>query len=63
MITIKNLFKIRPACFNIKVYKEGTMKKLLSIGLAAIALLASTAASVGCMWILIDEPKALKNMD
>lgn len=39
------------------------MKKLLSIGLAAIALLASAAASVGCMWILIDEPKALKNMD
>ncbi len=39
------------------------MKKLLSIGLAAIALLASTAASVGCMWILIDEPKALKKMD
>lgn len=39
------------------------MKKLLSIGLAGIALLASTAASVGCMWILIDEPKALKNMD
>ena len=39
------------------------MKKLLSIGLAAIALLASTAASVGCTWIIIDEPKALKNMD
>lgn len=39
------------------------MKKLLSISLAAIALLASTAASVGCMWILIDEPEALKNMD
>ncbi len=39
------------------------MKKILSFGLAAIALLASTAASVGCTWLLIDEPKALKNMD
>lgn len=39
------------------------MKKLLSIGLTAIALLASTASSIGCMWIIIDEPKALKNMD
>lgn len=39
------------------------MKKLLSCALAAIALVASTAASVGCMWVIIDEPKALKNMD
>lgn len=39
------------------------MKKLLSFALAAIALVASTAASTGCMWAIIDEPKALKNMD
>ena len=39
------------------------MKKLLSVALAAVALVASTAASVGCMWFLIDEPKAPKNMD
>lgn len=39
------------------------MKKLFSIALAAIALAATTAASVGCTWAVIDEPKALKNMD
>ena len=39
------------------------MKKMLSFALAAIALVASTAASVGCVWAVIDEPKALKNMD
>ena len=39
------------------------MKKLMSFALAAIALVASTAASVGCVWVLADEPKALKNMD
>lgn len=39
------------------------MKKLLSFALAAIALVASTAASTGCTWAIIDEPKALKNMD
>ena len=39
------------------------MKKIMSVALAAVALLASTAASVGCTWLLVDEPKALKNMD
>lgn len=39
------------------------MKKRLSFVLAAIAMLATTAASVGCVWLLADEPKALKNMD
>ena len=39
------------------------MKKVLSFALAAIALIASTAASTGCMWLVADEPKALKNMD
>ena len=39
------------------------MKKVLSFALAAIALVASTAACTGCTWAIIDEPKALKNMD
>lgn len=39
------------------------MKKRLSCVLAAIALLATSAASMGCAWFLADEPKALKNMD
>ena len=39
------------------------MKKVLSFALAAIALIASTAASTGCMWYLFDEPTAPKNMD
>ena len=39
------------------------MKKLLSFALAAIALVASTAASTGCAWLFIDEPKAPKYMD
>ena len=39
------------------------MKKALSFALAAVALVASTAASVGCIWAVIDEPKALRNMD
>lgn len=39
------------------------MKKVLSFALAAIALVASTAASTGCVWLIADEPKALKNMD
>ena len=39
------------------------MKKVLSFALAAVALLASTAASTGCTWMFIDEPKAPKFMD
>lgn len=39
------------------------MKKILSLALAAIALLASTAASTGCTWFIFDEPVAPKNMD
>lgn len=39
------------------------MKKLFSVALAAVALLASTAASVGCMWLFVDEPEAPKFMD
>ena len=39
------------------------MKKRLSYVLAAVAMLATSAASMGCAWFLCDEPKALKNMD
>lgn len=39
------------------------MKKKLSYVLAAIAMLATSAASMGCMWFLADEPKALSKMD
>ena len=39
------------------------MKKLFSVALPAVALLASTAASVGSMWLFIDEPEAPKFMD
>lgn len=34
------------------------MKKVLSFALAAVALIASTAASTGCAWIIFDEPDA-----
>lgn len=39
------------------------MKKGFAKLLAAIALLATTSASVGCIWLMLEEPKALKNMD
>lgn len=39
------------------------MKKLFSVALAAIALIASTAASTGCTWLLMDEPKAPKSFN
>lgn len=35
------------------------MKKRLSIWLGAIAMLATGAASLGCMWVLFDEPSAI----
>ena len=57
MITIKKLLK--HFCFNIKKNKEvEKMKKVLSFALAAIALVASTAASTGCAWFIFDEPDA-----
>lgn len=36
------------------------MKKVAKV-LAAVAMLATTAASVGCIWIFADEPKALRS--
>lgn len=37
------------------------MKKLSAI-LAALALVATGAASMGCVWFVCDEPKALSKM-
>ncbi|MEG1900490.1 MAG: hypothetical protein RR161_02945 [Bacilli bacterium] len=34
------------------------MKKLFSMVLAAVALLASGAASIGCAWVFFDEPES-----
>mgnify|MGYP004527855137 FL=1 len=39
------------------------MKKRLAKVLMAVAVLATTSASMGCAWFLLDEPKALKGMD
>lgn len=41
---------------------ENNMKKLFASILAAVAILASSAASMGCMWLLADEPTAPKSM-
>ena len=38
------------------------MKKTIARVIAAVAILASSAASMGCMWILADEPTAPKSM-
>lgn len=44
--------------------KEVTkMKKRMAKVLAAVAMLATASASVGCGWWLFEEPKALKDMD
>ncbi len=39
------------------------MKKRMAKLLAAVAMLATASASVGCAWFCVEEPKALKNMD
>lgn len=36
------------------------MKKIAKV-FAAVAMLASGAASLGCVWILLDEPTAPKS--
>lgn len=35
------------------------MKKRIAAFISAIAILATGAASMGCIWHLIDEPKSL----
>ena len=39
------------------------MKKRMAKILAAVAMLATAGASMGCMIWIAEEPKALKNMD
>ena len=39
------------------------MKKRMAKVLAAVAMLLTASASVGCIIWLVEEPKALKNMD
>lgn len=34
------------------------MRKKLSMLLAAVAMLATGAASLGCVWVLLDEPSS-----
>lgn len=38
------------------------MKKLFAYLLAAVAMLATGAASTGCLWILVDEPEAMESL-
>lgn len=39
------------------------MKKNIARILAAVAMLATASASMGCVWWAAEEPKALRNMD
>lgn len=39
------------------------MKKRVAAFVSAIALLATGAASMGCAWLFVDEPKALKSFE
>ncbi len=39
------------------------MKKRVAKIVAAVALMITASASVGCILFFADEPKALKNMD
>lgn len=38
------------------------MRKKLAYLLSAIAMLATGAASMGCVWFFTDEPKAIKSL-
>ncbi len=39
------------------------MKKKLAAVVAAVAMMATSAASIGCVWLLADEPKTLKSFN
>lgn len=39
------------------------MKKRMAKILAAVAMLTTASASLGCVIWILEEPKALKNMD
>lgn len=44
------------------IYKEGGyMKKLIARLLATIAVMAAGAASIGCLFFILDEPVAPKS--
>lgn len=38
------------------------MKRKIAYLLAFVAMLATGAASTGCVWVTVDEPKALRSM-
>lgn len=38
------------------------MKKIAAL-VAAVAMMATSAASMGCIWYFLDEPKALKSFE
>lgn len=38
------------------------MKKLFAYLLAAVAMLATGAASTGCLWFMVDEPEAMDSL-
>ena len=38
------------------------MKRKFTYLIAAIAMMATGAASLGCHWVVFDEPKALRSM-
>ena len=38
------------------------MKTLAKV-LAAVAMAATGAASLGCLWLIVDEPKAIKSFN
>lgn len=38
------------------------MKKIIARVLAAVAIAATGAASLGCLWLIVDEPKAIESL-
>ena len=40
------------------ISKGGKLMKRLAGVIAAVAMLATGAASMGCVWFVLDEPKA-----
>ena len=38
------------------------MKKKIAYLIAMVAMMATGAASKGCFWAIVDEPKALRSM-
>lgn len=38
------------------------MKRKIAYLIALVAMMATGAASLGCSWVVFDEPKSLKSM-